>query len=652
MTKTLLRGLSMLVILAATPAAAFEPTALDIAIGKVTAVGAADLAPTAKQGDARVEVLLTNHTREFDALVQFPICTYDPLSTGVLVGSLEDILVGKAPPVGQLPAVQDPAWAACVLTRSLVPGVFRVRQGETVKVRFGVDFRALGHQHVILTAHVWALPPAPNAATVASSRALKLPQIEDLLRRAPKAAEQPVSFFYDVVQPPQKKPMYRLATYDDLYLRNQPTDERQGGGVGTMPYVDGVLPVALADYQTFRPVVPDSVQYNPDHPDIRQVDTSTAGPNGGCDCVNPGRQDCTLAPCDQRTSPALAPLTPGATFTVTGRYSAKWTDHTLHPAWGWRAVAWWNDGGGWTVLADDWVQWDGSYRLVFSAPGYAGQHLRMQFRAYNRFFQPQTQGGDTYRWVNPDRVNIPLTWDEGHWFADCDGSDVNGLGELYFRGYQLWSEMYWRAGISPLRASAIHMFYPNTFENCGTSSPWSCASVDGNIWLIPAHGTNRGTVQHELGHQINYEFWGNRRPAGCCGSHSASSCYTPGLALLEGYANFVPIWVQTNRSAVPDSGIRPYEIEAPAASICKTPGRNNEAWVSATLWDLHDSHGDGSDILWFNNAGAVHAIYFAHGPGSDGAALGLSDFRTHYESAASAGHQTYIDNIFTQNGTN
>jgi hypothetical protein len=213
--------------------------------------------------------------------------------------------------------------------------------------------------------------------------------------------------------------------------------------------------------------------------------------------------------------------------------------------------------------------------------------------------------------------------------------------------------MYWRAGLNPIRADPLKVYYPNTTYDCGDGSgvPWSCANTAGTVWLIAAHGLQRDVVQHEFAHQVNNEFHANKRPAGAGGSHNLATCYNKGKALREGYADFMPYWIQANRSSVPPTAISGYNIESPGSGYCKTPGETNEVWVAATFWDLHDSAADGNDVLWFNSEGAAHAIYLAHAPANDGDSLGMGDYRTYYRDAASDGHEQYIDDIFEQNDT-
>mgnify|MGYP003348335568 CR=1 FL=1 len=327
----------------------------------------------------------------------------------------------------------------------------------------------------------------------------------------------------------------------------------------------------------------------------------------------------------------------------------------LHPAWGWRAVAWWNDGGTWKELAEDWVQWDGSYQLVFSYTGYSGQNLRMQFRAYNRFYEPRSSTDDSvFRWRNPDRTNIATIHDEGHWYADTDGGDANGVAELYRGAYLLWSRMYWDGDIDPLRANPIKVVFPNTSYDCGngSGSPWSCANSGGTVWLIAAHGIQPDVVQHEFAHQVNYEFWGNRGPKGSCLTHSLCSNLNIGLALSEGYADFVPAWVGCSRGDA--NCTASYGTSTETTSVCGTT-KENEWNVAQTFADLWDSHSDGDDVLWYNSEGAVHKLFFANGPSSGGACgsggpdLGILNFKSIYDTNCSSGHGVYVDKIFDQN---
>jgi len=348
-----------------------------------------------------------------------------------------------------------------------------------------------------------------------------------------------------------------------------------------------------------------------------------------------------------------------SSHTLTGRFSTKWTsDHSLHPGFGWRVEAWTQEKGFWEILASDWVQWDGAWLLqVPSAKGYLGNHLRIYYRSYNSYFEPQNKDGNKYSWKDPDQSNIGSLFDAGHRYADTDGGSANGLGELYDAGLRMWSQLYWDGGINPVPSSPLKVYFPNTWYNCSGSSPWSCASTDGKVWLIATHGTDAPTVAHEFAHQLNFKFWNNKLPAGSGGSHSLNSCYPTrlGMALTEGFANFVAGWVGYRNRNVTEGGFNftrwnlGYDLETRLSPPDCFNGWENEVWVARTFWDLHDKRSDGDDILWFIHKGAVISLYLSNGIANNGDAKDMRDYENTYRNAASSGHQGFISDIFNQN---
>ena len=336
------------------------------------------------------------------------------------------------------------------------------------------------------------------------------------------------------------------------------------------------------------------------------------------------------------------PLSPLGLINASGTFSWNGTDSALHPAWGWRVRAWVGAGGNWSKVAEDWIQWNGNWSLSFNQP--AGSQVQFQYVADNRYFKPQSNDGDTYRWVGPVRATLAATHNEGGWFADTNNGNARGLGELYRDAYTLWSNLYWQGQINPLRSSPINVIFPNLTYKCGGTSVWSCANTSGNIWLIPSHGINGQTMIHELGHQLNYEFWDNSLPSGTGGSHSLDQCYTAGLALTEGFANFMVGWTKTNRD---NNANMVRNLEDPGVISACTTKDLNESWVGATFWDMHDKVTDGKDSLYFIHRGAVPSLFL-----NAGMKQKMSDFRDTYRSAANPEHRSIIDNIFTQNHTN
>lgn len=354
----------------------------------------------------------------------------------------------------------------------------------------------------------------------------------------------------------------------------------------------------------------------------------------------------------------------GYSHHLSGIFSTKWvSDHSLHPGFAWRVQAWTNEGmpaNPWRMVGSAWVQSDGRWKIdVPASEGYRGKHLRVVYAASNPYFRPQDREGHGYAWHDPDQYDIPAFYNAGHRVADTDGGSASGLGELYYAGATMWSRLYWVAGINPIRDEPIKFYYPNTWETCSSdrTQPWSCASADGRIWIIADHGTRAFATAHELGHQLNYEYWNNMLPANSGGSHSTSTCDPNrlGMVLTEAFADFVAAWGGYPSRHVPDASLgdvpwdSSFNIESPSSPPKCLTGWANEGWTARTFWDLHDTRTDGLDILWFVHPGAVLAIYLDNGVSIDGEPRDMRNYRALYRKFASDGHEQFVDDIFLQN---
>jgi len=648
--------LAMILLIAGGQAGAYQATVVYWELADAEREGPVILSP-GTGFDTSVNILLKNRDQRYGAIVLFPSCSFDPEPGGVYIENWERMMRGEEPVLRQAAAAgfYEPSWQACF--PDLAPFTHKVYvppSGEA-RVEMAIDFRRAGKIQVLVFAQVYVVNPERFHEPPE-----KPAEFADVIRSAGiNAAILPIDLYFKVVEEEAPRGVFTLSSYVELFV---PTLRMEEEGIGTFDVLEtrGQIPFALEEYQICRPRPSD--EYNPeiDRSRVRQIQLSSGlGEQDTCEEPRPNpctRPSISIQPgVSPDLSPAVSPQLRGSaadpTFTLSGNFSVKWTDHALHPAFGWRVRAWWNSPSGWRNMAEDWIQWGGNWQLVFSYPGYTGQKLRVQYVAFNRYFTPQTTAGGTYRWKGPDRTNISQTHNEGAWYADCDGNDVHGLGEVYHEGMTMWSRLYWTGEINPLRSSSLKLYFPNTTFDCGDGSgvPWSCAAKDGRVWLIAAHALRNGVVQHEFGHQLNYEYWSNKLPAGSGGGHNLWSCYNTGLALTEGFANFMPFWVQHQaRSSAPNAADFDFDVESPSGA-CQD--ETNEVWVASTFWDLHDSHADGNDILWYVHKGAVMAIFLSNGIASDGDSRGMSDYRIIYRNRCSSGHETYIDNIFNQNHT-
>ena len=297
-----------------------------------------------------------------------------------------------------------------------------------------------------------------------------------------------------------------------------------------------------------------------------------------------------------------------------------------NPAWGWSVRAWQLFGGTSLFVGNAWVAGDGSWSLNFIFPPLPNAQVRVEYQPANRFVQVQDSNANVYTWGDNWNFNAPLT-DLGFRSLNLTKTgDAPGIDKIYQAATALW-RAFKNDGMNALRDEPIEMTYPNTSSSTcdhkdgnGNPAPWSCSqSGDGKIWLIAKHAVS-GVVQHEIAHSIHSYYWDGNMPSGSGGDHSLTGCFNPGMALTEGFADFMPYWVQFNRNnAAPvETTNLGYNIETPGAGFCN--GASNEVRVSATFWDVHDTHNDNisqkkDDWNFTQHSAAVST--FLNNPGND-----------------------------------
>ncbi len=479
---------------------------------------------------------------------------------------------------------------------------------------------------------------------------LKLwPTAEELARHyrnRPADAKVPLSVHYL-----ERKGSWVMGSYPEIY--GSPSRSLLKGGKGTADYADvaKIMPVNLESFRRKAAIPADTKFDNLESIKTAMAEAIERGSAGE------GEQICYPENPTKPTNALVAPQADGFSHTLTGRFSTKWTtDHSLHSGFGF-----WVDVyrvSPWAFLGSSWVEANGQWTVnVPNAKGFVnGQKIKVYYRSYNSYYAPQNEAGNKYWWYDPDWTVTGTSFNVGHRFADTDGGAYNGVGELVDNAMTMWSRLYWDASINPVPSSPIRFFFPNTWNNCGGSSPWSCASGN-DLWLIAEHGVQGDVVNHEMGHVLNNKFWDNKRPAGSGGSHSLNSCYPTrlGMALREGFANFVAAWVGYPLRNVAEGGFNSgrwalgWDAEQRNTPPNCANGWENEVWVARTFWDLHDTRSDGDDILWFNHPGAVLSLYLGNGIANNGDPRDMRFYEDIYRGAASAGHAGFITDIFEQN---
>ncbi|MBL8241218.1 MAG: hypothetical protein JNM66_27595 [Bryobacterales bacterium] len=285
--------------------------------------------------------------------------------------------------------------------------------------------------------------------------------------------------------------------------------------------------------------------------------------------------------------------------TIQGKFMLKLPGGVKQAAWGWKVRAWQLIGGVWFQLAATSVTADGTWKADFQLQPFPGIPVRVEYQPANRFLQIQDAEGNVYTWAD-DWALEGSAMDIGYRSADLTKTgSAPGIDRIYQGGTALWRK-FKKHGMNALRNEPIEITYPNKLSTgkCQTPSgsgnkAWSCSySEDGKIWLIPQHATARVT-QHELAHSIHSYYWDGNMPAGSGIPHAIDKCYNPGLALTEGFADFMPFWVQFEKTEV--NPALNFNLETVPGGYCD--GSSNEAHVAATFWDVYDTADDGTGVV-------------------------------------------------------
>jgi hypothetical protein len=328
-----------------------------------------------------------------------------------------------------------------------------------------------------------------------------------------------------------------------------------------------------------------------------------------------------------------------------GSFNYTGLDGLLHPAWGWRVYAFIDLGFATVSIAKTNVKANGSWSVNLPAlPG--GYPVFFTYEPRNIYFTLMNSAGALYSFSSGASHSTATnkTLNEYTQAAYLSNSDLVGLGEVHRDGMDFWESLKTKGeGIDPVPEKSIALHYPNTKDTCGRKDNklWSCAYPNGNIWIIPAHATGN-VLKHELGHQLQYKFWNGQTPDNASGSHTLTGCFTKGLALSEGFADFMLMWSNLDRNS--PSANSPMNVERPDLAGACTTKNSNELWVAGNFWDFYDSVTDNKDTIYYVHTGIVPKMYLNNGKHDS-----MSEYLGIFKSKASANHQTIVSDIFTQN---
>lgn len=333
-------------------------------------------------------------------------------------------------------------------------------------------------------------------------------------------------------------------------------------------------------------------------------------------------------------------------MSAAGSFNYMGLDGLLHPAWGWRVYAHLVIGSASVAIATTNVKPNGGWSVALPTVP-TGFPIRITYEPRNVYFTIRSQAGSLYSFSS-GALYTPATnkvLNEYKQAAYLSNSNLVGLGEVHRDGMDFWEALKTKGeGIDPVKTSSITLYYPNLTYDCGAGDkkPWSCANPDGEIWIIPAHATG-SVLKHELGHQLQFKFWNGQTPDGSGGSHTLTGCFTAGLALSEGFANFMLVWSSIDRNQGPASnGFM--NLENPGAAGACTTKNKNEMWVAANFWDFYDSVTDSKDNIYYVHTGLTPKLYL-----NNGKLNSMAEYLYIFMFKASQSHYTRVQEIFVQN---
>lgn len=331
-------------------------------------------------------------------------------------------------------------------------------------------------------------------------------------------------------------------------------------------------------------------------------------------------------------------------MTAIGSFNYTGLDGKLHPAWGWRVYAHVLIGNKRVPVAKTNVQANGNWSLSIPAIPTVFPVV-VTYEPRNVYYTLASTDG-TYYVFSSGVQHTPAdnkVLNEFTQAAYTAKSVLAGLGEVHRDGMNYWETLKSKGeGIDPVRDSSITVYFPNNVEDCGMpdGKPWSCAWGN-EIWIKSSHATSK-VLQHELGHQLMFKYWDGGSPSGSGKPHNWDQCVNAGVALSEGFADFMLVWANLNINQNPSTfGFT--NIEHPESFGACTTKNQNEAWVAANFWDFYDSLSDNKDTIHYFHTGATPKLFLNHEQDSMDMYLG------YFLGIASPQHQFNVISIFGQN---
>lgn len=209
----------------------------------------------------------------------------------------------------------------------------------------------------------------------------------------------------------------------------------------------------------------------------------------------------------------------------------------------------------------------------------------------------------------PGKYSVRYSFDNPRWRINNYSwqgpeADVQSATDLGETGLQPGTQNGQAAWIHDVYLKSLALFeregVPLDWWKRQISTVWPGSGDFYTSYTVNLTGAEQWDVNgHEIGHAVYHQAL-NARSQG--GSHKIDECYSPTLALSEGFATFFSGAVHLRKDD-PDAHFdkflvprrAPIRIENVPEDVCK--GQRNEWRVASAFWEAYDTHADGADQL-------------------------------------------------------
>jgi hypothetical protein len=302
-------------------------------------------------------------------------------------------------------------------------------------------------------------------------------------------------------------------------------------------------------------------------------------------------------------------------------------------------------------IAKTFADGNGNFSLRINARG----QYKICYVLANPFIKVGRGLGSTgrYRWVDPVRSDIPQSR------VSRQPIRHDGAMDIWHEAAFLQTSMT-NSGVDPVRTGSnnIRVKFPSANGDCAGAStqPWSCASTTGEIYVRSDHSARRGTMAHELAHQVDFKYRGWTTNSG--GDHAFWDCYNPntrnGMIVTEGWAAYetsralgsrsAPIYTNAYRPDIAGGFVDSISMDSNGPN-CATGLNGSESVVATVLWDFYDTRNDGADRLHYISPNRLTNIYLGRKPRT-----AQKYFEMIMSDCSANGNTNQCNNIFAQNG--